>query len=327
MPGVYRTTDPYAPIAVLTSWIWGLACVAAVLTASAVGQAVGAWAGGCDWIGISIPVHRPVWALVDQPTLDFARRTVALGYWFGGVVTVGAIGALAIPLLPRPRTVAAEQATVQLAWTALVIGVAWMPLLDLEDGHPGRWFRLHTLPVELLALAPVAAAGLAVLPTVRLLAIARAGRPQLRRVARVGVVVVHLVIPVAAVLGLACVVAPHLPAVGLIAAAAPIVAAVAVAWIGFPAAFAWPLERPESAAVVRAIVALAVGAAVIWVAGRPVGDGHATGLLWSTPTARNNIRPWIEPVAVAGASVRPVPYPLDAAPGAASARPGGRVTE
>jgi hypothetical protein len=311
MPRVHRTTDPVAPSAVVTSWLWSAAAVALVLVAATLGQAVGALLGGCSWIGVSIPLHRPVWALLDQPTLDFARRTAALGYWFGAVGTAAAIGGLAVAVVPRPRTFAAEIAMVQTAWLATVVGVAWMPLLDLEDGHPARWLRLHSLPEELLVLAPVAAAALAIVPTLRLLAMARAGRAHLGRASRLGVIFVHLLLPAATTLAVASVMAPRLPAVALIGASGPAAAALAVAWFGFPPAHPWLLEPPGAGSIFRAIAVAAVGLAVVWLTGRPVANGDAVGIVWRTPTARNNIRPWIEPTAVAGASARPIPYPLE----------------
>lgn len=311
MPRVHRTTDPLAVNAVLTSWIWAVAAVTVVLVATTLGQAVGALFGGCGWIGVSIPVHRPVWALVDQPTLDFARRTAAVGYWFGAVATATVLGALTIAVVPRPRTVAAELAMVQTAWSAVVVGVAWMPLLDLEDGHPARWLSLHSLPEELLAIAPVVGAAVAVIPTLRLLAVARAGRTHLGRAARLGVVIVHFLLPAGAFLAVACLLAPRLPAVALIGATGPAASALAVAWFGFPPAHPWPLEPPGAAPILRATCAAILGLAVVWMTGRPTADGGAAGIVWRTPSARNNIRPWIEPTAVAGATIRPAPYPLE----------------
>ncbi len=311
MPRVYRTTDPLAAPAVLTSWIWAVAAVTIVLVATTLGQAFGALLGGCGWIGVSIPLHRPVWALVDQPTLDFARRTAAVGYWFGAVGTAAVIGGLALAVVPRPRTVAAELAMVQTAWSAAVVGLAWMPLLDLEDGHPVRWLTLHSLPREVLVVAPVAAAAVAVIPTLRLLAVARAGRTHLGRGTRLGVVVVHLLLPAGAALAVASVFAPRLPAVALIGASGPAAAALSVAWFGFPPAHPWALEPPTAASILRAACVAILGLAVVWMTGRPTADGGAAGVVWRTPTARNNIRPWIQPTAVVGANVRPTAYPLD----------------
>ena len=51
---------------------------------------LGALLGGCGWIGISTPLHRQVWALVNQPALNFASLPRGLGYW---------LGSLALPLL------------------------------------------------------------------------------------------------------------------------------------------------------------------------------------------------------------------------------------
>lgn len=311
MPRVHRTTDPLAVSAVFTSWIWAVAAITIILVATTVGQAFGALLGGCGWIGVSLPLHRPAWALVDQPTLDFARRTAAIGYWFGAVGTAAVIAGLAVAVVPRPRTVAAELATVQTAWSASVVGLAWMPLLDLEDGHPARWLTLHSLPEELLALAPVAAAAMAVIPTLRLLAVARAGRAHLGRATRLGVVIVHFLLPAGAALALASVLAPRLPAVALIGASGPAVAALAIAWFGFPPAHPWPIEPPNSASILRATCAAILGLAVVWMTGRPTADGGVAGVVWRTPSARNNIRPWIEPTAVAGATIRPAPYPLE----------------
>lgn len=311
MPRVYRTTDPLGARTVLTSWIWAVAAVTLILLAMTLGQSLGALLGGCRWIGVSIPLHRPVWALVDQPTLDFARRTAALGYWFGAIGTATAIGALAVAVVPRPRTVAAELAMIQTAWFASVLGVAWMPLLDLEDGHPARWLTLHSLPEELLVLAPVAAAAVAMIPTLRLLAVARAGRTHLGRAARLAVVLVHFLLPAGVTLAVASVLAPRLPAVALIGASGPAASALAVAWLGFPPPHPWPLEPVSASSILRAACAAMVGLALVWATGRPLAHGGAGGIVWSTPTARNNIRPWIEPTPVAGASVRPAPYPLE----------------
>ena len=48
-----------------------LAAVAAfpgALLVAVAGQGIGALLGGCGWIGVSTPVDRQVWALVNQPT-------------------------------------------------------------------------------------------------------------------------------------------------------------------------------------------------------------------------------------------------------------------
>ncbi|PWB75518.1 MAG: hypothetical protein C3F15_06200 [Holophagae bacterium] len=276
-----------------------LAAVAAfpgALLLAVAGQGIGALAGGCGWIGISTAFDRQVWALVNQPTLDFATELESLGYWSGSVVLPLLVAFAAIPLLPRARSLAAELIVVQLSWACAVIGLAWLPLLDPLDGHLSRWLELWRLPAPLLFLAPALAIPAAVPPTLRLLGLLRIGRPNTGRALRLATVMLHLALPAAAWVAAATALLGALPPPPALAVGAAVVVALSTAWFGYPPAFVHRL-RPLSLASWLLLAALAVAAvAIVWLAGRPLPEGRRAGLLWAQPTASNNIRPWIDAV-------------------------------
>ncbi len=62
-------------------------------------------------------------------------------------------------------------------------------------------------------------------------------------------------------------------------------------------------------------------AAIVWVAGRPLSGDRASAILWLTPSAVNNIRPWVEPTTILGASTTPTPIELTPVVGAAQPGP------
>lgn len=296
MPAVTSKVDVLSVGGVLASWVGAVAGAAFALLLAALGQGLGAVFGGCRFIGVSLAPHRQVWALVNQPTLDFAIRPAALGYWLGSLLLPLLFAALAVALLPRFGGLVSELAVVQWAWLAAVIGVAWLPVLDLEDGHLARWLFLHRWPVELVSLAPVLAAAASLPCVLRLLALLRARHRHSGRSLRLGTTVLHLLLPVAGWVALASWLRGSVPMPSAVAAAVPATAALAVAFYGYPS----PHVRPLEGVRLRGLIGLAVTAVALWglvaVAGRPLPGGDVRGWLWLPVDARNNVRPWIRPV-------------------------------
>ncbi len=299
MPAMRQTGSLAAPSTVLLGWLSAAVAVPSALLAAAVGQGLGAVAGGCQWIGISLPMGRPVWALVNQPALDFASRPTALGYWLGSLLLplVGALGVLAA--VARPRSVAGALIAVELAWGA-TLGMAWRAFLDPVDGHLVHWLALHDLPRPLVWTAPALAALVAVPTTLRLLSTARAGRAHLGRRQRLGVVVIHLIPPALLWLGLGYAAAGRPSLAAAVAMAPPVAAALAIAFLFYPPSPARTLGNRHRVAVAWMLAAAIPLGGLLWLGGRPLGGGRWTAVLWARPDARNNIRAWIEP--------RPLPW-------------------
>ncbi|MBD3872686.1 MAG: hypothetical protein IFK91_07200, partial [Acidobacteria bacterium] len=181
-----------APSVVAISWTAAIAAFPLALVLAVLGQGLGALVGGCQWIGASLPLDRQVWALVNQPVLNFASLPSAGGYWLGSLMVPLIVAALVIPLFLRSNSMIVEVSVIQLAWGAAVVAVAWLPLLDQGDGHLARWLDLHDLPPTLVWLAPALAAGAGLLPTLRLLELARRRQKDTGRAYRVVLVVFHL---------------------------------------------------------------------------------------------------------------------------------------
>ncbi len=295
-----RNVDPWSTTGVVVGLLSAAAAGAAALLLAVLGQGLGALAGGCAWIGISTPLNHPVWALVNEPTMDFATLPSAFGYWWGSLLLPLLLAGLTVPLVPRPRTVAAELAAVQLAWMANVIGVAWLPLLDPRDGHLARWLDLAKLPSGALWLAPAAAALLTVPLVLRLLALARAARSDLGRMRRFVLVVVQMMLPALAWVVVAAPLAGRFPIEAVAGVALSVAVALVVAWSGYPAAFAFRLEELSAGSVLRLLVAAMAAWALVLACGRPLRDGNVAGVLWGAPGALNNVRPWISPTELAG---------------------------
>jgi hypothetical protein len=264
------------------------------LLVAVVGQGVGAFLGGCRWIGASVPLGHQVWALVNQPSLSFADQDRALGYWLGSVLLPLIVALTIIHLGARPKSLSAELLALQLAWAGTTVGVAWLPLVDGADGHVARFLYLRELPGELVWLAPLVASAAAALPTLRLLSLARGARRHTGRGLRMGLVVLHLGVPTAAWFGVVSMLEGAVVPAQAIALALPLLTAVTVAFLGYPAAYVHSLREIRGGAFARAVVAGALVAALLWWAGRPVNNDRFGGVLWGTPTELNNIRPWIE---------------------------------
>jgi hypothetical protein len=293
---VERLKSPLTPLTVLTSWLGGALGASVALMVAALGQGIGATLGGCSWIGVSLPIHRQVWSLVNEPNLAFAASTSATGYWLGSVALPLIVAATAVPLLPRRRTHGLELTVIQAAWMHAVLGLAWLPLLDAEDGHVVRWLALHDLPSALIWLLPLLSALLVVPPALHLLSLARAARTNLGRSARLAVVVIHLMPPLAAWVLLSASLRGDPPVLAAAALGLPVLAVLVTAWVGFPAPYVHDL-RPLSLATVAGLAAsLALAGCIVWAFGRPLDDGRVAGFQWGRAGPFDNVRPWIDPI-------------------------------
>lgn len=307
MPQMRLQLDVMGPKAVLFGLLAATAAFPGILALAVFGQALGALAGGCGWIGLSTPIDHQVWALVNQPSLHFASQLRSLGYWAGSSVAALALALGAVPLLPRARTLAAELVLVHAAWAATVVGLAWLPLVDRSDGHLSRWLELWDLPVPLAWLVPAMSIPAAVPPVLRLLALVRISRHHSSRGFRLAAVIVQLGLPAAAWVALATAVhgAPQGPpaiAVGVV-----VTVALTTAWFGYPPAFAHRLEGLTAASWIRLTVAATLLVATVAVAGRPLAGDRRAGLLWGRASATNNIRPWIEVIDLGRTGLRGEP--------------------
>jgi hypothetical protein len=298
---VDRTRDILTVRAVACSWLAAAVAAPVTILLAVGGQGVGSVLGGCRWIGLSTPVDQQVWALVNQPTLAFAARSIAVGYWLGAPLAALLVAVLVVPYIPRPQSLAAELSAVQLAWFAAVYGLAWIPLLDLDDGHLARWLLLRRLPDWLVFVAPAAGALVALIPSLRLLALVAATRRAAGRLTRLLAVTLHLLLPLAACLALASVMAGKVQVVPLIASLPAPVVALGLAWVGLPRPHVFPLTPVSGATIGRLLGTAVVLVTLVAIAGRPLPDGRRSGILWARPADTNNIRPWIDPIRLLGA--------------------------
>jgi hypothetical protein len=287
-----------APSLIFVSWLAAAGAFPFALVTAVGGQGLGALVGGCSWIGISLPIDRQPWALVNQPVLNFASQPAAVGYWWGSWL-VPLLGAVVLGLLrPRSRSWTVELVIVQITWAAVVVAGAWLPLLDAEDGHLVRWLALHQLPAAAVWAAPLVAAVVGLVSAIRVLELARRQRPDLGRARRTGLVTVHLAVPAVLWVAVVAGVIGAPPVRATAGLGVPVAAAIVLAWLRFPGPHVRRLQPPTT----RDVAALAVGVglvvAVVWLAGRPLDGGSRAGLLWAKPTAFNNIRAWIEPLSV-----------------------------
>jgi hypothetical protein len=94
----------------------------------------------------------------------------------------------------------------------------------------------------------------------------------------------------------------------MVAVAAPVAAAIAIAFVGYPPPYPHRLEALGWASPIRMAVTVAVIGLLLWFGGRPMGETGASGILWMRPGSYNNIRPWIQPV------VLPLPWVSDQSP-------------
>jgi hypothetical protein len=279
------------------SWLAAVAAFPGILAIAAIGQGLGSVVGGCVWIGASLPLDRQVWALVNQPVINFSSLPAASGYWLGSLALPLAVAAATPGLLHRVRSLTVQLHAIQWSWAASVVALAWLPVLDLDDGHIARWLALQDHGPAAIAWLPAAAACLGLLPAGRLLALARRRQPNLRRRSRVALVVCHLAMPTACWIAVATMAAESLQPMAVAAAALPSMAVLVLAGTRFPAPYAWPLAEPRLRGVAATLLTAALTVVAVWAMGRPIGSGRAA-VLWATATATNNIRPWMITVPV-----------------------------
>jgi len=290
------------------SWLGASAALPFALISAAIGQGLGALIGGCHWIGVALPLDRQIWALVNQPLLNFASLPRAGGYWLGSMLLPLVFAVTIIGFLPRARSLVTQLGCIQISWAMSLVALAVLPVLDSEDGHLARFLTLHGWPTALVWLSPVFAAGAALLPTLRLLQLARRRRPDIRRSYRLLVVAIHLGVPAVGWLGLVSLVRGSVLMPAIIAAAVPMIAGLAFAWFRYPAPYVRPLEMPKAGEIVGLALAAVIFAASVWVAGRPLAGGQSAGILWGTAQSSNNVRGWIEPWSIRGRPTTAQPF-------------------
>ena len=300
MPPMETEPGTASTSVIAISWLGASAALPFALIGGAFGQGLGALIGGCHWIGVTLPLDRQIWALVNQPVLNFSSLPRAGGYWLGSILLPLVVAVTIIGFLPRARSLVTQLSCIQVAWAMSLVAVAVVPVLDSEDGHLARFLALHGWPTALVWLSPVFAAGAALLPTLRLLQLARRRRPDIRRSYRLLVVAVHLGVPAVGWLGLVSLVHGSVLMPAIIAAAVPLIACFAFAWFRYPAPYVRPLELPKAGEIVGLALAAGIFAASVWVAGRPLADGQSAGILWGTAQSSNNVRVWIEPRSISG---------------------------
>ena len=302
MPPMETEPETASTSVIAISWLGASAAFPFALIGAALGQGLGALIGGCHWIGVTLPLDRQVWALVNQPVLNFASLPRAGGYWLGSIILPLVVALTIIGFLPRARALSTQLVCIQVAWAMSLVAVAVLPVLDREDGHFARFLVLHGWPTALVWLSPILAAGAALLPTLRLLQLARRRRPNIRRSHRLLIVVVHLGVPAAGWLGLMSLVHGRVWIPAIIAGVVPVIAAMAFAWFRYPDPYVRPLELPQAGEIVGLVFSAVIMVVIVWAAGRPLANGQSAGVLWGTAQSSNNVRAWIDPWSVKGNS-------------------------
>jgi hypothetical protein len=295
MPAMETERGMTAPSVVATSWLAATTTAVLALVSAVCGQGLGALFGGCQWIGVSLPLDRQVWALVNQPVLNFASLPAAVGYWLGSIFLPLAVAVTIIGFLPRPKTLVAEIVSLHVAWAMSTIAVAWLPLVDRADGHLARFLSLHGCSDSWIWLAPGLAASAALLPVLRLLELARRRRSSIGRRHRVWLVSLHLALPTVVWIAITSWIRGAVPVLPTIAIATPLMSAFVLAWLYYPSPHVHPLSKTKSVEILGLVGAAILLVSAAWLAGRPLADGSSAGLLWGQPRSFNNIRPWIEP--------------------------------
>ena len=101
MAGMRKDLDTLSPRVLPLGWLLAASASLLAVVTAAVGQGVSAWIGGCHWIGVSLPLGRQVWALVNQPSLAFATSGAAFGYWLGSTLLPFFLALGLVTVFPR----------------------------------------------------------------------------------------------------------------------------------------------------------------------------------------------------------------------------------
>ncbi|HPC84664.1 MAG TPA: hypothetical protein P5234_15295 [Thermoanaerobaculaceae bacterium] len=272
----------------------------------AAAQGVGVLLAGGGFIGVSLPLGQYPWALVNQPGINFASTPAGLwGYWLPSAL-LAAVLAVCLPVLaPSPRRWGGELFVHHLAFGSAVLGLGWAPALGCPDGPARgleRFFHVPSLAfVGGCALVGAVASSLAM---IRLGGTLWHHPAPLSRLRRVGVVLLHGVLPASVWLGLATVLGWRpgwLPFAGV---AAVVLGPVLTLLQRTPRA---SLQRHENPSRLRVALAWPWACAALvlaaW-AGSPEGRAPR-GYLWGAPLATNNIRPGWKVTSLRSGLVKP----------------------
>jgi len=269
-------------------------------------QGMGVLLAGGRFIGISLPLGQVPWALVNQPDVAFASSRAALwGYWLAPALLAAGL-AMALPVLvPTGRKWGGELLVNHLALALAVLGLGWAPPLGLADGPVRgleRFFGVPPMPfLGACALAGAVAAPLAIL---RLSGSLWHLPTSLSRARRLAVVAVHALGPASIWVLLSLLLGWRPGPLPLITTGVVLAAAAVAAWLWLPRAALTRREAPSTGRLAVAwLFGLLVLALVLW-AGAPTG-GVRRALLWSKPSATNNIRTDWKVVPLRGGLVRP----------------------
>ncbi len=287
--------DILRPRCILFSWLCAAASFSAALVIAAFGQGLGGIIGGCEWIGMSVPLNRQVWALMNQPSINFADTAAAHGYWLGSLIVPFVIVVVLMFGVRRARSVAYEILAVQLSWALIILCLAWPIALAPAESHLGKWLHFNGISMHFAWAMPSLAVLLGLLPTLRLLMVLRQWRRHASALVRVITLLIHLAIPTAGWLTLSFYLDPAVNMIAIVVLAFILFVALIVAWFRYPEQPYRPLDAISFLNLVVVVFGTGLLFFVLWFAGRPLEDQASSGLLWGQRSTTNNIRPWITP--------------------------------
>ena len=117
MPQMETEPGTASPSAIAISWLAASAAIPLTLITAVFGQGIGALAGGCHWIGASVPIGRQVWALDNQPVLNFSSLPGAGGYWLGSTAVPLVIAITEVSGIPYVLARGLSASIVFFVWT------------------------------------------------------------------------------------------------------------------------------------------------------------------------------------------------------------------
>ncbi|HPW55251.1 MAG: hypothetical protein KA072_01425 [Thermoanaerobaculaceae bacterium] len=258
----------------------------------AAAQGVGTTLAGGDFIGVSLPLGRYPWALVNQPEINFASTRAGLwGYWLPSAM-LAVVVAVCLPVFaPGSRRWGGELALLHVALASAVLGLGWAPALGCLDGPAlglERFFHVPSL-VYVGGCALVGACGTS-LTMIRLAGgLWHHSSPVTRR-RRVSVVLLHGLLPLGFWLALTILLGWRPGPLPLAGVGTVLFGALGTLFQRVPRA---ELQRRDPPSTVRILLLWPFACAVLVLAawtGAPQ-SGAQRGYLWGKPLASNNIRP------------------------------------